>query len=271
MQYKKMMSLALSASLLIGVLAGCKSGKEPDVTTASSSETVTSVETTAAVESSATSEETTKDENVIVFDDKAQAYANEFITGFAANGLGNFDRDKATLEELLDFAFVYLKYNTDENIGYMKKGEVSYQTVTFAQAMKIIGKLFGTGIKEEDCKALPKLPVKYDDNKDGPYYDNGKICFFAADGEEHNFVAVVDSAYNNGDGTQTLSFTLYMIDIKTYLDLENDDISAYYRLTPEKAEEDKTLKKLYTGTATVDIGQSGDYILKTLTSAKQEN
>lgn len=262
MKYIKMMALALTASMYTGALAGCSVLKEPAVTSAPGTEVITTIEIP-VTESSVTSEETTSDVNIIKLDATAQASANEFITGIVANELGDFDRDKATSGKLIAFAFAYLKNNTDENIGYMKKGEVSYQTVTFAQAMKVIGQLFGTGLKEEDCNALPKPPSKYDDNNDGPYYENGKICFFAADGEEQNVIAVVDSAYNNGDGTQTLSFTVYTIDIKTYLELDNDEIKAYYKLTPEKAKEDKTLKKLSSGTATVDISQSGGYILKT--------
>lgn len=262
MKYIKMLSLVLAASIVLGSFAGCAASKEPDVTTAGSSEVVTTTETPATSGSSATSEETTADPNYIRLFSEAQEYANMFISGFAANDLGDFDSDKMSVEKLLAFAFAYLKNNTDESIGYKKKGEVSYQTVTFAQTLKTIGQLFGTGLKEDDCKALPKPPTKYGENVEGPYYEDGKIWFFASDGDEQNTVAIVDSAYNNGDGTLTLNFTIYSIDIKTYLNLDNEEIKAYYKLTPEQAKADKTLKKICTGTATVGVGQSGEYILR---------
>ena len=107
MKYIKMLSLVLAASIVLGSFAGCAASKEPDVTTAGSSEVVTTTETPATSGSSATSEETTADPNYIRLFSEAQEYANMFISGFAANDLGDFDSDKMSVEKLLAFAFEY--------------------------------------------------------------------------------------------------------------------------------------------------------------------
>ena len=66
---------------------------------------------------------------------------------------------------------------------------------------------------------------------------------------------------NNGDGTITLNFTVYSIDLDTYSGLDSNGLKAYYKLTPDKAKQDKSLTKVKTGRATVDVGQSGSYYL----------
>ena len=251
----------LCTSLMAGTLAGCHAAKEPVVTTTASSEAVTSKEDPTTAGSPESSETSNSNEYIIVFDNNAQEYANSFITGFAGNYFKNYEKGKGSLEDYLDFAFVYLKYNTDDSIGYKTKGEVSYQTITFAQAMRIAGQMFGTVLKEEDCKALPAPPSTYGDNGDGPYYEDGKIWFMAADGEEQNCIAIVDSARNNLDGTITLNFTVYAINMKTYLDLDEEKIKEYCKMTPEKAQADQTLEKVSTGTATVGVTESGGYYL----------
>ena len=260
MKYIKLFALVLGTSLMMGNIAGCYAAKEPVVTTGSS-EVITSQESTTTSGNTESSETSASNEHIIVFDSEAQKYANTFLTGFAGNYFKNYEQGKASLEEYLDFAFVYLKYNTNDAIGYQTKGEVSYQTITFAQAMRVAGDMFGTLLKEEDCKALPAPPTTYGDNGDGPYYEDGKIWFMAADGEEQNCIAIVDQARNNLDGTITLNFTVYAINMKTYLELDDEKIKEYCRLTPEKAQVDKTLEKVSTGTATVGVTQTGGYYL----------
>ncbi|MBO4680301.1 MAG: hypothetical protein J5623_00175 [Clostridiales bacterium] len=261
MKHIKTCALVLCTSFMLGTLAGCHSAKEPVSTTTAGSETITSIEIPTTVESSEASETSTSNEYIIVFDNNAQEYANTFITCFAGNYFKNYEKGKASLEEYLDFAFAYLKYNTNDAIGYKTKGEVSYQTITFAQAMRVAGDMFGTLLKEEDCKALPAPPTTYGDNGDGPYYEDGKIWFMASDGEEQNCIAIVDSARNNLDGTITLNFTVYAINMKTYLDLDEEKIKEYCKMTSDKAQADKTLEKVSTGTATVGVTQTGGYYL----------
>ena len=259
MKHIKIFALVLSASLMLGTISGCRSN-DPDVTTTGSSETTTSTETP-ATGSSESSETSASDGYIIVFGSEAQNYANTFITIFVAQYFKNYERDKAPLEDYLRFTHIYLKYNTDEAIGYENKGEIGYQTFTIEQTMRIVGRFFGFALKEDDFKALPVPPTTYGENADGPYYEDGKIWFMAADGEEHNNIGIVDSANNNGDGTITLRFTVYAINMKVYLDLEEKEIKEYCSLTPEKAQADKTLEKVSTGIATVGVTQTGGYYL----------
>ena len=59
----------------------------------------------------------------------------------------------------------------------------------------------------------------------------------------------------------TLRFTIYEIDLRTFADIDDDGLRAYYTLTPDEAKADDTLTAYATGTAVVDVGQSGEYYL----------
>ena len=51
-------------------------------------------------------------------------------------------------------------------------------------------------------------------------------------------------------------------DLDTFSSLDSNGLKAYYKLSPGKASMDKTLKKVSYGSAVVDVGQSGSYLLK---------
>ena len=171
-----------------------------------------------------------------------------------------------TTEELLDFVHIHLKINANDSISYETKGDVTYETFTWEKAQSVAGKYFGI-LMDYGYEDLMAPPGTYGDQPAGPYYEDGKIWYEAADGEMHTRIAIVDSVENYGDGTLTLKFTVYEIDYETFSGLDMDGVRAYYSLTPAEAATDSTLSVVTTGTAVVNVGQSGDYYLKSYETA----
>ena len=200
----------------------------------------------------------------IVYSGDDQKYVNTFITNFVESFFPSYDRDKEeNVEKLLDFVHIHLKINSQKSIEYKKNGDLTFETFTFEKAQETVGKYFSYLLKEEDCKKFNEPPKAYGDQPAGPFYKDGRIWFEAADGESYNKIGIVDYADNNTDGTLTLHFTVYAIDIQTYWDLDDAGIRKYYKLSPDKAKKDKTLEKVGTGEAKVDVGQSGKFFLIT--------
>jgi len=298
MKKAKITALALTASLILGSMAGCNSAKESDTTSGSSdtqvtessetlpkitSETGTEVivessddsATVVAVESSSdTSADNNSssgssndpkpedvDDTKIVLDADRQQYANTFISNFAEIFFMDFSRGTATIDRYLDFVHIHTKVNSYSSLGNEKKGDLTFETFTVDTATSTVGKYFGIALSESEIKGLEAPPSTFGDHYSGPYYEDGKIWYEAGAGESYNLIGIVDSAENNGDGTITLKFTIYSIDLDTYSGLDSNGFKAYYKLTPDKASQDKTLTKVKTGRATVDVGQSGGYYL----------
>ena len=269
----KLITISAGACLLLGSLAGCKPAEEPEATAAvSEAQEESETETEAPQASVATSESETSeaaessDDFVIEpeyleLDSEEQTYANKYITNFVEQYFFDFDRDSASTEQLLDFVHIHLKINAYDQISYETKGDLTFETFTVEKSLQVVSKYFAVYFTEEDCKALPAPPTNYGDQPAGPFYEDGKIWYEAADGESYNLIGIVDSVLNNTDGTLTIEFTIYSIDYEVYSGLDMDGIAAYYSMTPEQAAADSTLTQVKTGTAVVTIAQSGDYSL----------
>jgi hypothetical protein len=269
----KLITISAGACLILGSLAGCKPAEEPEATAAASeAQKESEAETEAPQASVATSESETSEAaessddfviepEYIELDSEEQKYVNTYITNFVEQYFFDFDSDSATAEQLLDFVHIHLKINAYDQISYETKGDITFETFTVSEATKVISKYFALYFTEDDCKALPAPPETYGDQPAGPFYEDGKIWYEAADGESYNLIGIVDSVLNNTDGTLTLEFTIYSIDYEVYNELDMDGIAAYYSMTPEQAAADSTLTRVKTGTAVVTNAQSGDYLL----------
>ena len=291
MKRVKICALALSACLAAGAFAGCKKTEETTepsgsaldtVTSESSSETPASAsssdtaqsessseaaseDTSASSESKVTSgdtQATSGDNSNVALDADQQEYANTFITNFAEQFFWDFDSSTAELDRYMDFVYIHLKINARSEVSTAKNGDVSYEMFSAEKAQAVIGKYFGKGVKDEDIKKLHTPPEAYGDSAAGPYYKDGKIWYQPGAGESYNRIGIVEAIKNNGDGTLTLKFTIYEIDLDTFATLNSSGLKEYYKLTPAKASMDKTLKKVSYGSAVVDVSQSGTYLLK---------
>lgn len=269
----KIITVSAGACLLLSSLAGCKPAEEPEATAAASeAQEESEAETEAPQASVATSESETSEAaessddfviepELLELDSEEQKYANTYITNFVEQYFFDFDRDSATAEQLLDFVHIHLKINAYDQISYETKGDLTFETFTVEKSLQVVSKYFAVYFTEEDCKALPAPPTDYGDQPAGPFYEDGKIWYEAADGESYNLIGIVDSVLNNTDGTLTIEFTVYSIDYEVYNELDADGIAAYYSMTPEQAAADSTLTQVKTGTAVITIAQSGDYSL----------
>ncbi len=269
----KLITISAGACLILGSLAGCKPAEEPEATAAASeAQEESQAETEAPQASVATSESETSETaessddfviepELLELDSEEQKYVNTYITNFVEQYFFDFDSDSATAEQLLDFVHIHLKINAYDQISYETKGDITFETFTVDKSIKVISKYFAVYFTEEDCKALPAPPETYGDQPAGPFYEDGKLWYEAADGESYNLIGIVDSVLNNTDGTLTIEFTVYSIDYEVYNELDADGIAAYYSMTPEQAAADSTLTQVKTGTAVVTIAQSGDYSL----------
>lgn len=269
----KLITISAGACLILGSLAGCKPAEEPEATAAASeaqeeSETETEApQASVATSESETSEAAESSDDFVIepelleLGSEEQKYVNTYITNFVEQYFFDFDSDSATAEQLLDFVHIHLKINAYDQISYETKGDITFETFTVSEATKVISKYFALYFTEDDCKTLPAPPTDYGDQPAGPFYEDGKIWYEAADGESYNLIGIVDSVLNNTDGTLTIEFTVYSIDYEVYNELDADGIAAYYSMTPEQAAADSTLTQVETGTAVVTIAQSGDYSL----------
>jgi hypothetical protein len=291
MKRVKICALALSACLAAGAMAGCKKTEETTepsgsvldtVTSGSSSEAETAESTSQVVTSESSSEAASEDTSAsseskvtsgdtqatsgdnsnVALDADQQEYANTFITNFAEQFFWDFDSSTAELDRYMDFVYIHLKINAQSEVSTAKNGDVSYEMFSAEKAQAVIGKYFGKGVKDEDIKKLHTPPEAYGDSAAGPYYKDGKIWYQPGAGESYNRIGIVEAIKNNGDGTLTLKFTVYEIDLDTFATLNSSGLKEYYKLTPAKASMDKTLKKVSYGSAVVDVSQSGTYLLK---------
>ena len=289
----KICALGLSSCLMLGGLTGCftanpttSTGLAPatseessatydsssaptvsDVVIESSesvSETATSGDDNVVIESSDPAQNTGNDySGSIDLDSDKQEYVNTFISNFAEQNFMDYDRDSINAEQVLDFVHIHLKINSMDSISYDKKGDLTFETFTVEKAQSVIAKYFGTQLKDDQLNSLSAPPSAHGDQPAGPFYENSKIWYEAADGESHSSFAVVDSAVNNGDGTITLNFTVYSLDLDVYFGLDSNGMKKYYKMTPSAAEADKSLSKVKSGSATVGVNQSGTYYLIT--------
>lgn len=280
MKNLKICALALSAGFILSSVAGCVTGKNTNGTPESSSVATTAAESSSEPSSVDSSESVTapsesekapaaEDEGVTkvsVADDtvklnaERQEYANGFVTAFARQYINYFDASKASIDQYVDFAHIYFVINGYKQISNKTKGDLGFEVFSLEDAQKIVSKYFGVLLKEDDCKKLPAPPSTHGDQPAGPFFEDGKFWYEAAAGEGYNILAVVDSCKSNGDGTQTLQFTVYMVDSEDYS--KDEGFKKYMKLTPSEAKKDKTLKKTATGMAKVDVAESGDYIMK---------
>lgn len=270
MKMKKLCALALCSCMILGVFTACNSedDESTDITVISSesvttdtsapAETSESTEATESTEETVPSETTEQGEPMEITD---QTKVNTYISNFAEVFFGDFERDTASVKTILNFIHIHLKINSRNSISYENKGDLSYESFTMDTAQSNCTKYFGIRLNEDDCRDLPLPPTTSDAYAQGPFYDNGKFYYPAADGESYNLIGVVDNMYSNSDGTITFAFTIYEIDLDTYSSLDANGMKAYYKLTSSQAANDITLSRVTGGTATVSATQSGGYSL----------
>lgn len=265
---KKLKNVVLvgTAAAMASVVAACSSTPVETIVveTAAITETTAAAETSAVITQPAVTEQTagnTDEYETLELDSDFQTYANTFITNFVEQWFPDYDRDTSSFEQIIDFAHIHMKLNSFDSIVYEDRGDLTFETFTTEQLQLITTKYFGMIIFDEQLTALPTPPESYGDQPAGPFYDDGRIWYEAADGEMYNRIGIVDSIVNPTDGTLMIDFSIYTIDMDRYWSLTMDEMRGYYTLTPEQAEADPLLTLTGSGMATVGVAQSGEYYL----------
>ena len=301
MKKMKFIAVALTAGMLLTSVTACTGGNSGDdvtvVTTEATQATAESKQTeesevtsesqesdaakesgSEATESSAdttpsqSEEPTEADSGKTYLEGDSQTYANTFITNFVEQDFfcgadaGKFNVETAPVMDVLPFVYYHVKINDYKAFSNDKKGECSYVTLSVDKCRDILGKYMMYNLSEDDCKELPEPYEEIGDGHNwywGPFYADGKIWFESGDGEAYNDIGVVDYVKSEEDGNMTLFFTIYEIDFDVYNELTMEQVKEYYKISPAKAAEDKTLIKKGTGEANVAVGQSGKYFINT--------
>lgn len=281
MKRTRLIALTISACMILGATAACSKDDDKDETTAAEteatdpvdeSETETETETEsepAESETEVTAFPTETDETepepyyeYLEMTPELQEQANLFMTVFANSGLDYYDRENKDVEELLNFAHLYLKFFSGEEWSYVQKGDLSFEAYSINSVRGVTGQWLGQMILDSDLEGLSAAPEAWDGTY-GPYYENENVLFHAADGEAHTRIAIVDYVQNDGgSGFLVVGFTIYEVDWEVYAGLQTmDDFLAYCELTPADAAVDHFLTEVETGTAIVGVNQNGSFYM----------
>ena len=254
---KRIICLFLAALLAVGTLSGCAElGKmipgmgdpalldRPPETTGDSvasatepvaPQTTLPVETAAAVtepaptQPKATEPKATEAPKTTSYLKKNQKQINVFLSNFAEQGFGNYP---ATDDALLEFGYLYYKYNVESKLHVDDAAECYY--VKKKDMDTVLKDFFGKTIIPDG---------NYEKFSEYVVFDNNRYEFPLADGVLIDYVAVANSIVNNGDGTYTVEFDVYFA---------KDGLkSSYYELSAEKAASSSKLSWEYSGKATV--------------------
>lgn len=240
-------ALTLSAAL---ILAGCgirfgkpASSKEtqaetPAETTAGSGDSVSNI----------TQKETDPEGVPVTLSGDMQYEANIFLSNFAEQyGFTSYRVSDHDVQLLMDFAHRYAKINASGNISY----DAQYEVITLDYANTVLDRFFGDSVSAGELSSFPAPSYSYDPGYRGPYYQNSRIYYEAADGATTTEFVVVDSVHSFPDGTMDMLFTRYEV-----LDFF-DSIGGlavtdqYYSMTPQQAASSTDIQKIGEGWATV--------------------
>lgn len=222
MRNKKLTAWAMALVLTVSLLAGC--GAEPPATTAPAQTVQTLPPTTAATETTETVAPTepepvpttepqpTKPEPVPMELSRDERYEiNIFLSNFSEqwfhegwpwNSDGNtvFYSAEASVEEMVNFLWIFAKINRGSEMQYINRGENSYYAFTNDTIASLAQRFFGRTLTERDLQAMELEYFTYID---------GMVCSPAADGETYMNMTVTDELYDLGDGTMRAEFVIY--------------------------------------------------------------
>ena len=183
----------------------------------------------------------------------ATQYAfNDFLSNFSEQNAFSkgFDVNNWNAEDIVDFAYLYLKLHSWDAISLERINESSYYTIPLTAVNDTLHRFFGITITDTEASSeFSQVPLNrpYGSNT---YYMNGRFYFPAADGEAYTRLTIVKKAESLGDGNLRLHFDIYSLDTQEYLN-NNGAKDDYYYLTSEQAAQNRYLTKETSGTAVV--------------------
>ncbi|MBQ6569523.1 MAG: hypothetical protein IJL87_04635, partial [Clostridia bacterium] len=198
-------------------------------------------ESTANTESKSESDNKNKEYTVSMTADQ-QYSANLFLSNFAEQGFGDYDKNRELdAGQLLYFAYFFNKINNQEkNVEYVHENERDYSKYSLKNCNKTIERFFGLTITEKQAEGV---------KSDWYFYKDGNFYIASGDGESYNTLAIVDSLTHLKDGTYRMQFKIYELDLDIYW--QDGIAKKYYQMTGEQAAKSKDLRFIREGTAIV--------------------
>lgn len=240
MNGKQIITFFLAAVLCLGLLPACGSTQPAQTpagitaTTTAATEAPTTVpETTAPEVTEATQPEATEPKNDAELLKENQKKINTFLSNFAEQSLGEYP---TTDLALLDFGYMYCKINATSKLHVDMDRECYY--VKKKDMDTILRDFFGKEIKPNS-----DYEVLSGNGWDQITFNKDRYEFPLADGLLTEYVAIVDSMKDNGNGTYTAEFDVYY--------MEGDISNVYYSYTAAKAAKSDDLSWEYSGKAIV--------------------
>ncbi len=186
-------------------------------------------------------EEQNRGEKITLSKDQ-QRRLNLFISNFVEQGFDDYE-DTGDVHRLAQFAYRWSRINRPADVEV----EGNYYRISLDTIQRVVKKYFGVKITERDLDAYDWAGIKDEEHfyQDGYYYNP------AADGETYSSFAIVNYVSDNKDGTWTVNFKRYILDIEAYWDNNESVPKKYYAMTDAEAESDINADADYSGVATV--------------------
>ncbi len=187
-------------------------------------------------------DKTHEEQNEVTLSKGQRQKLNVFISNFAETGFRNYDEEIKDMSLICSFVYRWTRINRPADVEI----EGNYYKISFDTIKRIAKKYLGRKISEKDLNSYP-----WQDLDDDVFFEEGYYFEPAADGESYTTFALVSSARDNGDGTLSIDFTMYSLDLDVYWDNNETIPRKYYAMTCEEASKDKDVDSWGSGSAVV--------------------
>ena len=143
---------------------------------------------------------------------------NIFLSNFSEQGVQSFNVATVSDDYLLHFLEIYCKINHRNQISYIG-GE---ECLSLADANNYMNRFFARSVSPYEGETY--LLDAWHNFR----YSSGYFRFPAADGESYNYFTIVYDMTNNGDGTYTVQFQNYELNLEEYWNTPGVDYSFYW-------------------------------------------
>lgn len=170
-----------------------------------------------------------------------QKKLNLFLSNFAEQGFGPFDREHPDVGQITEFAYIWSRINKPDDV----KIDGDNYVLAFGKIKKIANTYFGIKLTERELKDHIWNEVGMG------VYSDGYFRAPLADGESFTNLAIAKSASDLGEGRLRIEFDIYSLDLGVYFDNSGEIPRKYYSMNNEKAEKSEELNHSGEGYAIV--------------------
>ena len=173
---------------------------------------------------------------------------NIFLSNFSEQGFDSLDHNDAYA--LVDFAYRHNHINNFDALDY--RADISCLVMSTDTTDSTLMRFFGHTVEHDSHSKT--YPGGYTHTID---YDVYGYYFPAASGEFYGYISIANDMWQYSDGTYTVAFDVYAIDVDTYL--EYGVPRDYYYMTSAEAANHWALEYRYSGFADVCDYDGGNF------------